>query len=54
MAEAACAPPPQRADQLGMDQGCGFVARKRKELDAMLNGKPEQKETTVKLVESKL
>jgi formiminotetrahydrofolate cyclodeaminase len=39
---------------LGWIKDADFVARKRKELDTLLGGKPELKETTVKLVESKL
>lgn len=39
---------------LGWIKDADFVARKRKELDAILAGKPELKEQVVKLVESKL
>jgi len=39
---------------LGWIKDADFVARKRKELDALLAGRPELKETTVRYVESKL
>ena len=39
---------------LGWIKDAEFVARKREELDALLDGRPEKKEKTVQYVESKL